>query len=420
MYALVDCNNFYVSCEQVFNPRVRDKPVVILSNNDGCVIARSAEAKALGIAMGVPAFKIRRFIDTRNVAVFSSNYALYADMSQRVMDTLTLFTPELEIYSIDEAFLDLSHFTHRDLPAYAQDIQKAVKQWTGLPVSVGIAPTKTLAKAANHFAKREASLRGVLVFPNEALPSNYLTRLKVKNIWGIGNAYARFLEGHRIRTAHDLTLAKNTWIKKHLTITGLRTTQELRGIPCIAFDNMPTPKKGIMVSRAFSQSITTLFAMKQAVATYTTRAAEKLRHEKRTAKTLTVFLRTNPFTNDAPYTNFSTIELAVSTSNTSELIQAATDGVEKIFRSGYRYKKCGVLLDDLSDEFETQLDLFSRPSTPKKQCLMKVLDQINQSMGRNMLRYAALGICPKWETRFRFFSHRYTTRWDELPLATAR
>ena len=277
LFALADCNNFYASCERVFNPKLAGRPAIVLSNNDGCVVARSNEAKALGIAMGVPAFQIRHLIRKHDVQVFSSNYALYGDLSQRVMETLQQFSPEVEVYSIDEAFLNLSGFTNINLTDYGRRIRATVKQWTGIPVSVGIAETKTLAKIANHVAKRTEGTDGVFDFTAWPDRDSVLARVLVEEVWGIGPNYARLLTQHGITTALGLRDADDHWIQKQMGVVGLRTVHELRGISCLPLEQCPPPKQGITCSRSFGRPVTTLAEMREAVAAYTARAAEKLR-----------------------------------------------------------------------------------------------------------------------------------------------
>jgi DNA polymerase V len=296
MLALVDCNNFYASCERVFDPSLRTKAVVVLSN-DGCIVARSAEAKALGLQMGEPYFKVRELLERHKVAVFSSNYALYGDMSQRVMKTLQQFSPEVEIYSIDEAFLNLQAF--RDLPGLARQIRETVRQWTGLPVSVGIAPTKTLAKVANDTAKKKAGYNGVCVLDTPEVWEPLLNEFEVGEVWGIGPQYKELLNKHGVNTALEFSRLPETWLRKHMSVVGARTAQELRGQPCNELELHADPKKGITVSRSFGKRITEFPELEQALAAYISRAGEKLRREKLLAKHMLVFMHTSPFAKDA-------------------------------------------------------------------------------------------------------------------------
>jgi len=417
LFALVDCNNFYVSCERVFDPKLEGKPVVVLSNNDGIVVARSNEAKALGIGMGVPEFQIRHLIRRHDVQVFSSNYTLYGDMSQRVMETLAQFTPNLEVYSIDEAFLSLSGFTSRDLTEYGRTIKATVKRWTGIPVSVGIAETKTLAKVAGRVAKRSIGAAGVFDLTVCQDRNALLALTPVEDIWGIGRNWARLLKQHGITTALSLREADVHWVRGTMGVVGERLVRELHGVSCLALDDCPPPKQGITVSRSFGRSVTTLAEMKEAVAFYTGRAAEKLREERLAVTVLTVFLTTNTFKDEPQYSNAATIKLPVATDSTFDMLRHALHGVERIYRDGYRYKKAGVMLTALVPASQVQGDLFDQQDRERSRTLMRVLDRLNDHMGAGTLRYAAEGITKRWQARFERRSPAYTTRWEELPVA---
>lgn len=414
--AIVDCNNFYVSCERVFNPRLAGKPVVVLSNNDGCVVARSNEAKALGIKMGVPVFQISSLIKTHGVQVFSSNYALYADMSQRIMNTLSKFTPVIEIYSIDEAFLDLSQFKRYDLTDYGHKIRSTIKQWTGIPVSIGIAETKTLAKIANKIAKKSVKAEGVLNLTASPYLNRALEITDVGDVWGIGHSYSSFLEKHGIHNALQLRDADDKFIKKKMGITGIRLLNELRGIPCYALEQFPSPKKGITVSRTFKNSIESLDDLKEAVAAYASIGAEKLRKEHSVAGVIMVFLMTNRFKKENYYINIKTIKLSVATSDTSELIHYAHEGLKGIYRKGYLYKKAGVMFKHLYPENQIQADLFNYINFKRSKKLMQALDNVNKKMGSDTLKYAATGLTnnQRWKTVFKRRSPSYTTNWDQI------
>lgn len=419
VFALVDCNNFYASCERVFNPKLNGKPIVVLSNNDGCVVARSNEAKALGIGMGVPEFQIRSVLRTHRVQVFSSNYTLYGDLSQRVMETLEQFSPHIEVYSIDEAFLSLLGFARRDLTEYGRQIRRTVKQWTGIPVSVGMAETKTLAKIANRIAKRNPATGGVcdlLACPDrEAL----LEGVAVEDVWGIGPNYARLLNQHGLTTALQLRQADDQWIRKHLGIVGVRLVYELRGHSCLDLDECPAPKQGITCSRAFGRSVCTLADMEEAVSSYVSRAAEKLRGEGLAATVLTVFLMTNAFTDEPQYRNSVTCSLPVGTDTTSELIRVALKGLRSIYRDGYRYKKAGVMCTALVSASQVQPDLFDHQDRPRSKRLMAALDAVNDRWGAGTLEYASSGLTKTWKTQFHRRSPAYTTDWNELPFVSA-
>ncbi len=416
-FALVDCNNFYVSCERVFNPRLTGEPVVVLSNNDGCIIARSNEAKALGIGMGVPLFKVRDLIKAHGVHVYSSNYALYGDMSQRVMETLSRFTPDIEIYSIDEAFLDLSGFRRRGLTDYGRSIRSTVRRWTGIPVSVGIAKTKTLAKIANRIAKKSQKAGGVLDLTDSPYLSPALAMTEVGDIWGIGRRYAAFLRGIGINNALELRDAPEEIIRKKMGVNGLRILQELRGASCYPLEESPPPKKEITVSRSFKHPLGGRTDVGEAVAAFTSRAAEKLRAAHLEANILVVFLMTNPYHRESRFFNMETIRLPFATSNTTELIRYAHKALDMIYREGYRYKKAGVVFRDLTSDSHTQMTLFAENREKHSNEIMRAFDSINRRFGSNTVRYAATGSTTnqKWKTVAEWRSPSYTTNWDQLP-----
>ena len=419
VFALVDCNNFYASCERVFTPRLEGQPIVVLSNNDGCVVARSNEAKALGIGMGVPEFQIRPLLRAHRVRVFSSNYRLYGDMSQRVMETLEQFCPDLEVYSIDEAFLSLGGFAQRNLTEYGRQIRRTVKQWTGLPVSVGTAETKTLAKIANRIAKRTPDIEGVcdlLACPDR---DTLLSRVAVEDVWGIGRNHARVLNQHGITTALQLRGVDDQWIRRRMGIVGLRLVMELRGISCLDLEQCPAPKQSLTCSRAFGTLISTLTEMEEAVSVYTSRVAEKLRREQLAAMVLTVCLTTNEFKEGPQYSNALTLNLPIATDSTTDLIRSALQGIRAIYRDGYRYKKAGVMLTDLVPSSQRQADLFDYRDREKSKRLMSALDSINDRWGAGSLQYASSGISNALKTQFHRRSPAYTTDWDALPIVSA-
>ncbi|MCE5251066.1 Y-family DNA polymerase [bacterium] len=418
MVALVDCNNFYVSCERVFNPKLEGRPVVVLSNNDGCVVARSNEAKALGIPAGVAAFKIGDLIKSGTVHALSSNYALYGDMSHRIMETLAQFTPEIEVYSIDEAFLNLTGFDPGTVTDYARTIRATVRRWTGVPVSIGVAETKTLAKIANRFAKKSPKSGGVVNLTASPHQERALALTGVGDVWGVGRQYAKFLIRNGVVTALDLRDATDVWVKKHMGIVGLRTVKELRGTPCLSLEQCPPEKKEMCVSRSFGQPVKTRAAMHEAIATYTTRAAEKLRKQRFAAGALMVFMMTNRFRDDPQYANSTVVELPVPTDSTHELIRYALHGTNAIFREGYRFNKAGVILTGLVPRGEIQTDLFCTVDHVGARRLMDALDRVNTRMGPGTLKYAAVGLNQDWQTKFKRRSPRYTTRWDELPVVS--
>ncbi len=417
VFALVDCNNFYVSCERVFDPKLVGKPVIVLSNNDGCVVSRSNEAKALGVKMGVPVFEIQDFIKAHNIKVFSSNYALYGDMSQRVMETLSRFTPNIEIYSIDEAFLDLAQIQRHGLTAYGHKIQSIVKKWTGIPVSIGIAETKTLAKVANKIAKKSEKTGGVLDLTASPYLTEALEITDVADVWGIGRSYSRFLKENGIHNALQLCHADDRFIKNRMGVVGTRLLQELRGISCYSLEECPPPKKGISVSRTFKESIETFHELKEAVSAFASRGAEKLRKEHSVAGVLMIFIMTNRFKKANYYFNSKTVQLPVATSDTSELIYYASQGLKDIFKKGYSYKKAGVVLKDLVPEGQVQASLFDYKNRSKSKKLMEALDIINTKMGSGTLKCAITGLIgnQKWKTKFQRLSPSYTTDWEQLP-----
>ena len=415
MFALVDCNNFYVSCERVFNPSVARRPVVVLSNNDGCVIARSNEAKALGFKMGDPLFRVRPLIKRHGVAVFSSNYTLYGDMSSRVMQTLLQFAPEVEIYSIDEAFLNLSGFAPGQIADLAQNIRRTVKQWTGIPVSVGIGPTKTLAKAANRIAKTDPDAGGVWSLAAAETRTAALERLPVGEVWGIGRRWAKFLESNGVTSAAAFSRQPDDWVRKHLNVVALRTATELRGTPCIPLELAPPPKKGLVVSRMFGRRLTSLGQVHEALVAYVTRAGEKLRRENLLAGHMAVFLHNSPFAGSEPfYSNSASFALPVATSDTAELIAHACNALEKIFRPGLHYAKCGVMLTELVPEGRRQHDLFDPRDQDRRRELMDAVDAINRRMGRDTVFYAGSGVRRDWKAFANMKSRHFTTSWGQI------
>ncbi len=418
--ALIDCNNFYVSCERVFNPALVGKPVIVLSNNDGCAVARSPEAKDLGIKMGVPLFKIRKLVEQNQVEVYSSNYCLYGDMSARVMATLSHFSPDVEIYSIDEAFVDLSWLQGDELTEYAIAIRRTVMMWTGIPISIGIAPTKTLAKIANRVAKRQSQYRGVFIYPQgEAEREAVLKAIAVEDIWGIGRQYDTWLRNNTIDNALLLRDTPEWMIQKKMGIVGVRLIRELNGISCLPLKLAPKPKKATCVSRSFRHPVKSLEQMKEAVATHITSAAAKLRNQQQNTTAITIFILTSRF-KDNYYSNSITLPLPVATNRTPELINAALRGLELIYRKGYQYKKSGVIMQGLQPENQMQSNVFLQNYDPQKQQkLMETIDRLNETMGRNTVFWAASGVKNSWATKRDNVSPRYTTNWDELPIVKA-
>lgn len=415
MYALADCNNFYASCERVFDPSLIGRPVVVLSNNDGCVIARSNEAKALGIKMGEPAFKIKELIEKANVAVFSSNYTLYGDMSQRVMNTLASFTPDIEIYSIDEAFLGLHGFSYVDLMDYARHIRKTTMRNTGIPISLGLAPTKTLAKVANHIAKKQPQHQGVYMIANDQQRVDALKGFEIGEVWGIGRQYSKFLARYGVNTAYDFTRMPAGWVRQHMSVVGLRTQKELLGIPCIDLEHAAPPKKAIATTRSFGEMQTDLGYLSEAVASFAASCAQKLRKQQSVAQVVMVFAHTNYFRDDLPqYSASKTITLPVPTSSTMELIHYALIGLKSIFKPGFRYKKAGVIVTGISTNQHIQTSLFDSIDREKHSKLMVVVDKLNDKYGRHTVKVAAQGAGRKWKLRQERISPMYTTRWDDI------
>jgi DNA polymerase V len=395
--ALVDCNSFYVSCERLFNPKIRRKPVVVLSNNDGCIISRSNEAKALGIKMGEPYFKAKDIIIKNNVQVFSSNYSLYGDLSRRVMRTLKRFNSDIEIYSIDEAFMDLSNFSDQEIEKVGKEIRGTVLQWTGIPTSIGIAKTKTLSKVANHIAKKKQSGVTSLIGIDNLDP--ILEKVEINDIWGVGRQLTKFYQKNGVYNAKQLKNKSNTWIKKCSNVLSSRTAMELRGIPCIDFERTRSKRKSCVVSRSFGKRVESFQELREAVANYCLNASEKIRSESLVAKAITVFIRTSPFQrNFGYYSNSKTIDFPISTNNSIETVKAAISILENLFKDGYRYQKAGVMLTGLSNATGKK-NLFSSEKDEKINNLMKSIDKTNYRYGRSTLSIASAGVYKKWNMR---------------------
>ena len=412
-FALVDCNNFYASCEQIFQPRLRKRPVVVLGNNDGIVVARSAEAKELGVAMGQPYFEIRRAYEQAGGIACSANYALYGDLSNRVMKTLRQFTDQVEVYSIDEAFLGLTD-PPQALPDIAREIHRLVKKWTGLPISIGISPTKTLAKVANKIAKKST---GQCCLFDLSARTRALTQTAVEDIWGIGPQYHKFLATHQINNAYQLAQTDDKWIRHTMTVMAQRTVLELRGISCLALNTEPTPPKTIHRSRQFGLPVVDFEALCQPLATYVASAASELRRQHCVSGALQVHLATSP-RDDHPYQNTIYQLLPWPTAATGELIQSACKNLAQIYQPDYAYRRCGVILSEIAPENVLQTNLFTdQYYDNKKRTLMHTIDQLNTEWGRGALRHAREGLEQNWHMRQIWRSQRYTTRWDELPVA---
>lgn len=414
-FAMVDCNSFYCSCERVFDPSLNNQPVIVLSNNDGCAVAMSDEAKSVGIQMGAVFFHIKDLIKKHKVKVFSSNYTLYGDMSARVMAVLSEFSPEVENYSIDEAFLDLSGMENKNLISYAKEIRKTVLQFTGIPTCVGIAPTKVLSKIANHVAKKDKiTTQGVCDLSDPEYRTHILKNFPVEKIWGIGRGSAKKLYAHKIITAYDLQKADPEYIRKLLTITGRRITEELNGISCIELASDIEDRQQIISSRSFGRQVKDKSEIQESIANHITSAAEKLRAQNLLCKSLTVFIQTNPFKNTPQYYKSASMDFMSGTMVTSKLIHQGFILLDSIFKPEYEYKKCGIILNNLIKKDFLQTDFFGNYDSAREETLMYALDGINISHGRGTLKYAACGIEQFWKMLSQMKSPRYTTRWSEL------
>lgn len=415
LYALVDCNNFYVSCERVFNPKLRNKPVVVLSNNDGCIIARSNEAKDLGIPMGAPLFQYRQLIENYNVFLFSANFSLYGDMSSRVMQTIETLSSDVEVYSIDEAFVLLDG---SDPASFAHNLRSRILQWTGIPVSIGIAPTKTLAKAAARLAKK--STQGFAVLSSSEAWNPILKKMPTEEIWGIGRRISQRLARLGIHSAYDLSVCDDNWIRKQLSVVGLRTALELRGQQCLVWDDAPEPKKSITCSRSYGKPVDNLSDAQEATAYYAARAAEKLREQDSVASSITIFLSQYPYNPNIPQTSFVQFNLAAPTSFTPTLIAYAKQGIAQLFAPQQLYRKSGIILNNISPAGISQNDLFSPPTNPKHSKVMNTFDLINQRYGSQSLQFAAEGLQQSWKNQRNLQSLPYTTQWQQLLTIKAR
>ena len=412
--ALIDCNAFYVSCERVFNPKLNNKPVVALSNNDGCIIARSKEAKALGIKMGVPLFKVKDIVERENVIVFSSNYTLYADMSRRVMNIISEFTPSIEVYSIDEAFIELTNM-NVDYESYARHMRKVILQYTGIPVSIGIASTKTLTKVANHIAKDDESLEGVCSLIQHENLDQVLEDTNVADVWGVGRQLSKKLIANGIFNAKLLKNCEDTWVRKMMSVNGLKTVSELREISCLDLEETSATRKSCCTTRSFGKPLINLEDIEQAVTTFARRATERIRGENLIASTVSVFLRTNPFDRNRYYSNSSTTTLSYPTYDTVQIVKTALQLTKIIFRENYKYKKAGVLLSGFYEKGTETKDLFSeaRYRSPK---LMSAVDQINERYGSDTIQIATECQMGKWKQKRKNCTQSYTTQLDNVLL----
>ena len=413
--ALVDCNSFYVSCERLFNPSINKKPVVVLSSNDGCVISRSTEAKNLGIKMGEPYFKVKQIVKKNDVKVFSTNFALYGDISRRVMKTLKQFSPQMEIYSIDEAFLDLSSIKNENLLEHGYNIRKTILKWTGIPTSIGIGTTKTLSKAANYIAKKEKS--GVIDFINSQKIDEFLSQIKINDVWGVGRQLTKLYIRNGINTAYDLKKINNSWVKKNTNVFGSRTAMELRGFSCVSLEPYEEKRKNCCVSRSFGEKVTKLEDLSEAITAHCLNAAEKIRLDKQTVKKITVFIRTSPFQKDNNYyANSKDIDLPIRTNDSIVLIKQALSALENIYQKGYRYQKTGIILSGLKDSNIYNKNLFSKVNNDEKRIkLMQAIDHTNIKYGRNALSVAQARLKKKWNIKRQHYSKIDTACFDFLP-----
>jgi len=417
--ALIDCNSFYVSCEKLFNPSIIKKPVVVLSNNDGCVISRSSEAKILGIKMGEPYFKIKKIVKKNNVKVFSSNYSLYRDISKRIMKTLKQFSPQIEIYSIDEAFLNLSSIKDENLLEYGNKIKNIILKWTGIPTSIGIATTKTLSKIANYTAKKEKS--GVISLINSEKIDKILSEVKINDVWGVGHQLTKFYIKNGINTAYQLKNISNSWIKKNTNVFGSRTAMELKGISCISLEIHQEKRKNCCVSRSFGTKVIKPEELEESITIHCLNAAEKIRIDNQIAKKITVFIRTSPFQkNKKYYANTKDIDLPIGTNDSIELVKQSLNALKYIYKKGYRYQKTGIILSGLKDANIYKKNLLSTIcSEEKRKKLMKAIDHTNIKYGRHTLSIAQAGLKKRWNIKRQHSSKIDTACFELLPVVRA-
>lgn len=417
MIALADCNNFYVSCERSFNPSLNGQPVVVLSNNDGSIVARSNEIKRLNVGMGQPFFEIEELWKKHGIHVFSSNYVLYGNMSARVMSILNRFVEDVEVYSIDEAFLDLNGYEsiYPDLSQFAQTLRQTIMQWTRIPISVGIAPTKTLAKVANWLAKKRPDSTGVVMLADSEAIQEALAQFDVAELWGIGRRYAAFLKKNDIRTALDFSRCHDVWVQKHFTINGLRLVYELRGQVCRYVEPEPAIRKSVCVAPSFGDLYGDRQTLCEALSNYVARASEKLRRQRLAAGSMTVFLHTNRFrATQGHYANSRSLVLPVTTNLVPELVHYAHQALDCIYKPGYAYQKVGVILSDLQPDSHHVPDLFEGELDPRLLKLLPIVEQLNNKLGRDTVRFAIQGYNHHWKMKQRWLSKCYTTRWQDI------
>ena len=414
MFALVDCNNFYASCERVFNPSLNDKPVVVLSNNDGCVIARSNEAKALGIPMGAPAFEFAKTFETHNINVFSSNYALYGDMSSRVMNLLSEFTPEVEIYSIDEAFLKFVGFELYNLNAIGKTMRQRVTKGTGIPISIGFAPSKALSKVANKIAKKfPEKTNHVYVIDSDEKRTKALKWLPIEDVWGIGRQHAKRLKNLNVHNAYQFTQLSDDWVRKHMSVVGLRLKHDLEGKATLDLETT-TNKKMIATTRSFEGMLTSYDAIRERVATFAVSCAEKLRKQQSHCNMLMVFLHTNGFRKDLPqYGRNIVIKTHYPTHSSIDLVKCAEIGLKAIYKEGYHYKKAGVIVMGLTPENQKQYHLFTSEN-PKHEPIMHIVDRLNRAYGNNKIKFGSQSLGRQWKMKQERLSPRFSTNLNEI------
>jgi len=415
MFALIDCNNFYVSCERVFNPKLNNKPVVVLSNNDGCAISRSNEAKALGIPMGAPAFKYERVFRKNNVEVFSSNFPLYGDMSSRVMNILSRFTPNIEIYSIDEAFLKFEGFENYDLQFYCEEIKKTVEKWTGIPISIGLAPTKVLAKVSNRIAKKFPNqTKGVYSINSEEKRIKALKWLKIEDVWGIGFRHSERLKRYKVNNAHDFISLPDNWVRKKMSVVGLRLKKELESKSVLDLEEVRSPKKAIATTRSFEGTITDYEKIKERISTFAICCAEKLRNQNSNCNSIYVFIRSNKFQkNKIQYRNGIVMTIPFSTNSNMVISKYAIEGLKIIFRKGIDYKKAGAIVMGLDSSKNYQLNLFENEN-PRHKYLMKTIDYIQKKEGQSKIKLASQDLKKRWKMKQEKLSPNYTCKLNEI------
>ena len=421
MIGLIDCNNFYVSCERIFRPDLQNKPVIVLSNNDGCAISRSNEVKALGVSMGAPLFQIQRLLEAHQTAIFSSNFALYGDISSRVMQLVESLAPKIEVYSIDEAFIDFSGLA--DISKTALHIRQQIATCIGIPTCIGVAPTKTLAKVANHIAKKNPTRHGICVLKDEAEIDAALQGLEVNDLWGIGKQIASRLNRIGIRTAYQLKKTDPRWMRQNFTVVGERIIHELNGISCLELESEAQARKSIQVSRSFAKKLKDFDPIREAIASYASRLAEKLRHHELKTDTVMVSLCTNRFQEEnRKYYNSTVIKLPKAVNDNYSIIKASIQGLEAIYKQGYDYQKAGITALDLIPITQTQQTLFDQPSAEdhKPDNLSMALDHLNKRFGQGTVHMASCSPKMEWQDKKERKSPSYTTSWQELPIILAK